>query len=257
MSPQTDSVHRRRKETGIDKIFCIELKGHRPLNPKSRAFTLLEVMIAVAILGLSLSSLLVSQADSMKATQYARMLSIAAVLAEQQLIEIEWEQRQEGWTQSDQEFSGDFTELGWPGVRYECLVDFIEIPEYNQLLEAKQDEERSMGADDQSMDAGDQAFGMLGMVWPMVKSAIESAIRKASCTVYWKDGKIEHDFDVVTFWTDPAALEQLALIGGNQGEAGATPSGSSSGLPSAAPRTSSGNQTRTPGKGGFGRGGVP
>ena len=51
-------------------------------------FTLLEVLVAVAILALSLTSLLGSQIESMQATRYARQISAAAFLAEYQLIEI-------------------------------------------------------------------------------------------------------------------------------------------------------------------------
>ena len=69
-------------------------------------------------------------------------------------------------------------------------------------------------------DAGDQAFGALGMVWPMIKSAVENSIRKASCTVYWKDGKIEHEYQVDTFWADPERLNQLPNLGGEQGDPG-------------------------------------
>jgi hypothetical protein len=52
----------------------------------------------------------------------------------------------------------------------------------------------------------------------MVKEAIEQAIRKSSCTVYWKDGDVAHEFEVMTFWTDPQKLLQLPSAGGEVGE---------------------------------------
>jgi prepilin-type N-terminal cleavage/methylation domain-containing protein len=202
-------------------------------------FTLLEVLIAVAILGLSLTSLLGSQIDSLRATRYAQGVTAAAFLAEYQLHEIEWLQREEGWQQSDANYDGDFSDQGWPDITYECLVDFIELPEYNQMVEAKTDADEASGDDSSYMDAGDQAFSAMGMVWPIVKQAIENSIRKASCTVRWQDGKIEHEFEVQTFWTDAQRLKEIPALGGEfsaddddsgQGEEGSSGgSGGSSG----------------------------
>src|SRR5690606_37718888 len=93
-------------------------------------FTLLEVLLAVAILAISLTSLLSSQMAALRATRYARGVSVAAFLAESKLIDIEWELRKDGWGDNDKEFEGDFSEEGWPDARYTCLVDMIELPDY-------------------------------------------------------------------------------------------------------------------------------
>lgn len=206
-----------------------------PCSPESKSatrggagFTLLEVLVAVAILSITLTSLLSSQIASMRATDQARRLSSVAFLAEGQLIEIEWQLKHDGWATDDQTFEGDFAEDGWPDVEYVCVVDLIEMPDYNELMEAKQsaetDDEDSLGY----MDAGDQAFGALGMVWPIVKEAIEQSIRKAWCTVRWSpDGRPKRQSDewecaetenecmsVATFWTDPEKLKTLPQLGG-------------------------------------------
>src|SRR5690606_25237869 len=185
-------------------------------------FTLLEVMIAVAILAMSLTSLLTSQMNALRATRYAQSVSVAAFLAEYQIVEIEWliKQENKGWGDSDKEFSGDFAEQGWPNMKYECLVDKVELPEHNALVAAANagdtdDEGNNVGSGMQT--AGQSAFGALGMVWAMIKGAIEQAIRKVSCTVTWEEGKLTHDFKVETYWTDPAKLSQLPQAGGEAG----------------------------------------
>lgn len=188
----------------------------------SAGFTLLEVLIAVAILAISLSSLMGSQIASMRAIRYSQQLSAAAFLAEWRLIELEFEQRKEGWVENDVDVEGDFSEQGWPNMRYECLVDFVELPEYNELLEAKTDADRALEDESESVtdssvaDTGEQAFSAIGMVWPQIKQAIETSIRKATCTVFWKDGDVEHDFDVATYWTDEGKLENFSLLGGGE-----------------------------------------
>ncbi|HLT36005.1 MAG TPA: prepilin-type N-terminal cleavage/methylation domain-containing protein [Enhygromyxa sp.] len=183
--------------------------------PNSAGFTLLEVLIAVAILAVSLSSLMGSQLNSMAATRYARDITAAALLAEYQIVELEFLHRREGWVSSDTDYQGDFSDQGYPDMKWECTVHFIELPEYNQLIEAKEGADEAEGKDgDNIMDAGDQAFGALGMVWPIVKAAIENSIRKVDCTVSWKNGTIDEEFAIQTFWTDPNALQQLPGAGG-------------------------------------------
>lgn len=184
-------------------------------------FTLLEVMIAVAILSLSLTSLLSSQMAAMRATRYARGVSVAAFLAESKLLDIEAQLQIEGWGTDDKNFEGEFSEEGWPDIRYECLVDFIEVPDFSVLQQAKEAEDTDGSSPGTGMfvaGADDQAFAGMGMVWPIIKGAIEQSIRKSSCKVYWSDGKLEHDFTVETYWTDPKQLMNLPQAGGEVDE---------------------------------------
>lgn len=212
--PDASPAQRRNRHTRVAAIRGYGKPG----------FTLLEVLVAVAILSISLTSLLTSQMNALRATRYAASITAMAFLAESKLIDIEWQIKEEedGWGENDKEFEGDFSEEGWPEVTYKCVADKIEMPDYSALQRsadaADNAETQESGVDTQ--DVGEQAFDSLGMVWPIIKEAIERAIRKAHCTVYWKDGKIEQDFRVDTFWTDPAALTQLPALGGEQGEEG-------------------------------------
>lgn len=219
-------------------------------------FTLLEVLVAVAILSISLTSLLTSQMNALRATRYAQSITAMAFLAESKLVDIEWQIKEEedGWGDNDKEFEGDFSEEGWPDVTYKCVADMIEMPDYSALQRsadaADNAETQESGIDTQ--DVGEQAFDSLAMVWPIVKEAIERAIRKAHCTVYWKDGKIEQDFRVDTFWTDPSALAQLPALGGEEGEEGDTEDGDDGGGGAPGGGTPGGGTPggRTPGGGG-------
>lgn len=224
-------------------------------------FTLLEVLIAVAILAVSLSSLMASQMNSMAATRYARDITAVALLAEQQIIELEFAHREEGWVNSDIELEGDFGEHGYDDINWACTIHFIELPEYNQLLESKEGADDVSGAsDDNMMDAGDQAFGALGVVWPMVKAAIENSIRKVDCTLTWKQGKIEQEFAIQTFWTDANALQALPAAGGGEfteeddksGEEGSSSTGGSTGGGRGGPGGAGGMRPPSMGGGGSG-----
>ena len=194
-------------------------------------FTLLEVLVAVAILSITLSSLLGSQIAAIRATDHARRLSSVAFLAEGQLVEIEWELKRDGWGTDDKTFEGDFSEEGWPDVEYVCTVDLIEMPDYNELMAAKEASESEGDEMSAYMDAGDQAFSVLGMAWPIIKEAIEQSIRKSWCTVRWspdgEPGRLSDEPDcgeaenecltVATVWTDPEKLKTLPQFGGEAG----------------------------------------
>lgn len=236
----------------------------------AHGFTLLEVLVAVAILSMSLTSLLSSQMAGIKATDQARMLSSVSFLAEYQLVEIEWILKEEGgWGTDDRTFEGDFSDQGWPDVTYQCVVDLIEMPDYQALQQAAD------GADEDGdggggiggydvQDAGETAFDTLGMVWPIIKEAIENSIRKSWCTVRWPGGKKKKKFgastgdgtqcaddefnclSVATFWTDPTALTQLPTLGGEVDETDDTQDGPSD----------SGNSGGSSGRPGGGAGGV-
>lgn len=195
----------------------------RPRRSKSgdQGFTLLEVMVAMAILATSMTSLLFSQTASIRATRYAQQVTAIAFLVEYQLIETEYVMRKEGgWILQDKIYEGNFALQGWPEVRHKCVVDFIEIPDYSKLRAAKDESDRTNRGESglYYKDATDKAFGALAMVWPMIKQAIERSIRKVYCTVYWKDGSIPNEYTISTFWADPEKLKTLPGLGGEAKE---------------------------------------
>jgi general secretion pathway protein I len=77
-------------------------RGSTPAARATRAwsrqgFTLLEVMVAVAILGLGLTAILTAQAGAFKSVGTARLTSEATGLARCRMSEIEWELTQNGF----------------------------------------------------------------------------------------------------------------------------------------------------------------
>ncbi len=217
--------------------------------------TLLEVMVAMAILAVSMTSLMSSQMASIRATRYAQQVTTIAFLAEFQLIEVEYVMRKEGgWILQDKVYENTFAAQGWPDIRYKCIVDFLEIPDYSKLRAAKDETDKSQQGESSVYykNAGDKAFTALAVVWPMIKQAIERSIRKVKCTVFWKDGSIQNEYSIFTFWADPEQLKTLPGLGGEakedeeddakgggaNGAGGVTPGGGAA--PSGATRAPSG-----------------
>lgn len=245
-------------------------------RPYAAGFTLLEVMIAMAVLAVSMTSLMTSQMQNLQATRQAQQLTSIAFLAQYQIIETEYVVRKEGgWVLEDKKYEGYFADQGWPDVKYQCIVDFLTIPDYSKLRAAKDDSKRAAkdaAGDGSSMyyqNAGDKAFTALGLVWPVVKQAIERSIRKVKCTIYWKEGNLPKEYSIYTFWADPEKLKTIPGLGGEAKEGdddepqeggdkpqGAQGAGGGGSRPTTGGSSTGGTGLSGPGRGAMGGGGV-
>lgn len=88
----------------------------------NKGFTLLEVMIAVALIAIALTTLLGSQSQSVSFANSAKFETMAALLAQSKMSEITVQEPDE--LRSD---SGDFGD-DYPGYAWEVNVSDIVIP---------------------------------------------------------------------------------------------------------------------------------
>ncbi len=107
------------------------MKLNRQRN--TRGFTLLEVMIAVAVLAIALVSLLGSQSQTISVATDARFDTVAALLAQEKMAEIrllDFEQ-----VESDSgTFEEGFSEFSWSTEVLQVLEDDIAIPDTDGML---------------------------------------------------------------------------------------------------------------------------
>ena len=89
---------------------------------KNKGFTLLEVMIAVALIAIALTTLLGSQSQSVSFANSAKFETMAALLAQSKMSEVTIQKA--GALTSD---SGDFGD-DYPGYAWEVNVNEIAIP---------------------------------------------------------------------------------------------------------------------------------
>lgn len=97
------------------------------------AFTLLEVMVAVAVIAISFVSLLASQSQSLSVAGEARFRTIASLLAKQKLAELEVGGFANLSSGSGQ-FAEDFSEYHWQAEVKELTEDETGIKGSNGLL---------------------------------------------------------------------------------------------------------------------------
>ncbi|MGK5085945.1 type II secretion system protein, partial [Bdellovibrionota bacterium FG-2] len=87
-----------------------KLSASRPDQAKDAGFTLLEVMIAMAIMLIALASILAVESSSINATHRAKQLNIVAMLAKGRMIKLESEFEGKSFSEFRKEDGGTFVE---------------------------------------------------------------------------------------------------------------------------------------------------
>jgi general secretion pathway protein I len=99
-----------------------------------RGFTLLEVMIALALLGLALVVLIKSAAGNIFSAQQAHMMGVATDLARAKMYQLEEKLLKDGFSDTEQtEDDRPFDDEGWPAVLYSYKIEVVELPGWEQL----------------------------------------------------------------------------------------------------------------------------
>ena len=87
-----------------------------------RGFTLLEVVVALAILGLALLAIFDLNAGAIASHAYAKRLTVATMLARSKMTDIEQELYDKGFDTDDREISGDFRAEGWEAYTWKAQI---------------------------------------------------------------------------------------------------------------------------------------
>ena len=189
-------------------------------------FTLLEVMVAVAILGITLVSIFSSEAGAIRMAGRARLLTTASLLARCKMGEIEEELMRTGLPAVSSRGSDECCEGGEvEGFECEWEISRVVIPDQMPLGEGEEEgggdvlggllgggAAASGGAppappnpaellSGSLMAGGGNMISQLAMqfVLPMLKPIIEEQIRRATVTVRWHEGEGTQEFDVVQY----------------------------------------------------------
>ena len=179
-------------------------------------FTLLEVLVAVAILGLSLSSIFSSEAGAIKVANRARRTSYATVLARCKLGEIEEKVMKEGLPAISAADTDECCEgAEFEGFTCEWSIERIVLPdqveEEGGVLEDDEGSDPLAGVTAESLMEGGGGMGGLSemamsMAYPVLKTTIEEQVRRVTVSVHWQEGSRDHSFEVVQFLVADAAM---------------------------------------------------
>ena len=200
-------------------------------------FTLLEVLVAVAILGLGLASILSVQFSAVTGAGHARHMGVAMGLARCKMAEVEEQLTRDGFPEIILEESGACCEgdntynisCSWtverptfPDPQYGKLnldTDLDTSP-LGTLASAASDGENLTNGDIGDLasslsggDVGELAAGGVGgiasmvmeMVYPDLKALFESSARKVTIVLTWTEGDRQYDIEVVQWVVQPQA----------------------------------------------------
>lgn len=214
-------------------------RNHR--SHKRAAFTLVEVMVAVAILALSLSAIFSTEAGAARMAHRSRKMGVAALLARCKMGEIEEQVAIEGlpalfdsgsdtccadaeadgftcdWeihpvVLPDAMFATDDTlgaAVGDPGAGPtptdpSATGAADPADPFGGLSQTQPQDLLSGGADLDGI-----ASIALQHVYPILKPSFESQIRRATVTVHWKEGSTDHEFDVTQYLVSEQPVQVL------------------------------------------------
>lgn len=211
---------------------------------KQRGFTLLEVMLALALMGLGLVVLMKSAANNISTSEDAHMMGIATDLARGKMYDIEEILLKDGFTDTDQSQESEkcFEDEGWPTVCYSYRVEEPKLPSYDELQQMAQGQAQALGSgvgsgsglgSDQLPGGFENSAlgGMIGMMgafgggkqdidaaqggaliqgqYSMFQEILKVSVRKVVLTVKWKVIGRDREMKVVAFFTDAAAMDKV------------------------------------------------
>jgi general secretion pathway protein I len=205
-------------------------------------FTLLEVMVALAILGLGLTSILAAQAGVFASAVTARNLSEATGLARCKMSELEEHLLREGFQELDETDSGPCCEGEDSAMSCSWKIEKLKLPEpaYGQLdLDTGLDNMGfgplgggggaadlgaglGVGAGADGADPSGMA-AMLGpitqMIFPVMQGIFETSTRRITVTVTWKEGYRDQTLEVMQWVANSSGLEGGEGVGGGSSTA--------------------------------------
>jgi len=98
------------------------------MSGRSQAgFTLIEVVIALAILAISLTVLLAAQSSNLRNAGRARDLTIATLLARSKMIDIEQHLFDKGFEEGEEDDSGNFGDEGHEEIKWEYTIKEVDM----------------------------------------------------------------------------------------------------------------------------------
>ena len=246
------------------------MRAH-PRTPSRRSaapgFTLLEVVVAMAILGLSLMAIFDLNAGAVASHVYVKKLTVATLLARSKMTDLEQKLYDEGLPSDDDELNGDFSEEGWPSYKWQArilapktqnvstdkvLAALMGLPATGDSISslfsaagAKAGAGAAAGASSgitQGLPGGGMGAGMLQGPASQLVDQITKSVREVHLNVTWKDGKRTENLELVTHVVSMGIGSDRNLPLNSTGVAGA-------GAPTGLPGSATGQPGLTPGTG--------
>ncbi len=156
-----------------------------------RGFSLIEVLLALAILASALAVLAGTVSHSGQQSIYTARMTQASLLARSKMVDLEYMIMEEGFSTAERSYGGYFDAEGYPDMRWEATIEPVEIPPEAQEQFTAQVNRQLFGGVEQDAGAltGNAAFSaMLPMLMgqlPEFVNQIGERVRRITLTVYF------------------------------------------------------------------------
>lgn len=204
------------------------MTGRRALG-----FTLLETMVALAILALSLMAIFNLNSGAISMHAYSKKLTVASLLARSKMTDLEQELYDKGFNNDDEEKTGDFSDEGWSSFKWRAkiIAPRTDGVSPDQIIGAIFNLPIGSGSSQGPLGAISELFGgsksgtspsagtpaggplppgaqtqgglgpMAGLIqtqFTQMVDQITKTVREVHLTVTWRDGKRLESIDLVT-----------------------------------------------------------
>jgi general secretion pathway protein I len=192
-------------------------------SARQAGFTLLEVMIAVAILSITLMTLLSAVTSNIRATRHAKLTTMGTFLARGKMVDVEDQVLEQGFSTSDENAEGNFKDQGHPEFRWDSLIERVELPA-DAALKQKDDAQDKAMNDTSNPMALMSGFlgGMMSSFIEPIRLGLQESVRRVTVHVTWDESdRGPQSIEVVQYLADPSKLDAALTGGGLPGTAGA------------------------------------
>lgn len=183
---------------------------------KSGGFTLLEVMVAIAILAMSMTALFSSQIQNVGMGVHAKWTVMASLMARCKMSEIELELKKNGFPEADEiETDRDCCEIyASEEIKCDWEITRVELP---SSIDVETAISNAMTKESLANFIGEfQAeriekqlsamggMGVLSALIPMINDLLIGTIRRIDLRVKWKERGKEKKLEITQFITNPS-----------------------------------------------------
>lgn len=191
----------------------------RPLRSSApRAFSLLEVMVAMAILSVGLVSLLQVQSRSAQLAIEAREMTVATMLARGKLYDCQTDLLKKGFSIGDYDESGNFDDEGYPTFFWECHAYKPEMPtgdgvgDMGSAASALGMAPSADAAGDAQPQGADMGMGMIAPVLQQMASVMGDSLRELVIIVRWGTAPDQQELRVTTHVVDKTPINNVSQM---------------------------------------------
>jgi general secretion pathway protein I len=173
-----------------------------------RAFSLLEVMISLAILSMGMVMLLQVQSRSMQLAVEANAMTTATQLTRSKMLDCQYDLLKKGFSIGDYNESGNFGDDGFPTYYWECHAYEPKMPEVG----GGDVSGLTGGAGGDEAGGGDVGMGFLQPILGQMSGIMGKSVRELVVIVRWGEGEDRDEMEAVTHVVDKQPVTTMAQL---------------------------------------------